>query len=114
MDSVLNSIKKLLGITEEYTHFDADIILHINSAFMILTQLGVGPSEGFRITDENTAWDEFIPIDDDLEAVKTYVYLKVKLVFDPPQSSIVTESYNKMISEYEWRLNGNADMNKSK
>lgn len=105
MESILTSVKKLLGITEEYEHFDSDLIMHINSVFMILTQLGVGPSEGFFITDKTTTWDEFIPTGKSLESVKSYMYMKVKLLFDPPQSSAVMESMNRMISEFEWRLN---------
>lgn len=104
MNSILTSIKKLLGITEECENFDADIIIHINSVFMILTQLGVGPTEGFSIQDKTTTWDEFIPVNQ-LESVRSYVYMKVKLMFDPPLSSAVMESMNRMISEFEWRLN---------
>lgn len=105
MDSILTSIKKLLGITEEYTHFDPDIIMHINSVFMILNQLGVGPSEGFRIEDKDTTWDEYITEEDNLDAVKSYIHLKVKLLFDPPLSAAVKEATNNMINELEWRLN---------
>lgn len=113
-NSILTSIKKLLGITEEYEHFDADIIMHINSVFMILTQLGVGPSEGFTIVDETAEWNEFIGEDDkNFQAVKTYVYMKVKLVFDPPLSSAVLDSMNRTISELEWRLNVASDAIKS-
>ena len=104
-ESILTSIKKLLGPEEEYDYFDTDIILHINSALMVLTQLGIGPSTGFFITDKSATWKDFIPDINRLEAVKTYVYLKVKLVFDPPQSAAGIESFNKMINEYEWRLN---------
>ena len=104
MDSILTSIKKLLGIEEDYGHFDPDIIMHLNSVFMILTQLGVGPSEGFSIEDDTSTWSDFIPNLQNLEAVKTYVYLKVKLLFDPSGSSAVTESMNRQISELEWRL----------
>lgn len=105
MESILTSIKKLLGIAEEYTQFDDDIIMHINSVFLNLTQLGVGPSEGFLIEDDTATWDDFIGDSNRLQAVKSYVYLKVKLLFDPPLSSSVTESMNRMISELEWRLN---------
>lgn len=105
MESILTSIKKMLGITEDYTHFDADIIMHINSVFSILTQLGVGPSKGFMIQDEKAIWSDFLGDGTDMEAVKSYMYLKVKLLFDPPLSSAVIESTNRMISEYEWRLN---------
>ena len=105
MESILTSIKKLLGIEEEYTQFDADIIMHINTVFLNLTQLGVGPSEGFLIKDDTAIWDDFIGDSSQLQAVKTYMYLKVKLLFDPPLSSSVTESMNRMIAELEWRLN---------
>lgn len=105
MDSILTSIKKLLGIAEDYKHFDADIIMHINGVFMILNQLGVGPTNVFSIMDEKSTWNDFLPDNTNLEAVKTYVYLKVRLIFDPPTSGIVTESMNKMVSECEWRLN---------
>ena len=105
MESILISIKKLLGITEEYDQFDPDIIMHINSVFMILTQLGVGPAEGFSIEDDTTVWTDFIQDVKKLESVKTYIYLKVKLAFDPPLSSAVIESMNRLINELEWRLN---------
>ena len=105
MESILTSIKKMLGITEDYEHFDSDLIMHINSVFSILTQLGVGPSEGFSIKDKTDVRSDFIPDDPRLESVKSYVYMKVKLLFDPPLSSTVMESTNRMISEFEWRLN---------
>lgn len=106
MESILTSIKKLLGIAEEYEHFDADLIVHINSVFLILTQIGVGPSDGFMITDSNAFWNDFIPDDIvKMQAVKTFVYLKVKLLFDPPSSSSLLESTKELIKEYEWRLN---------
>ena len=109
MDSILTSIKKLLGITEEYENFDQDIIMHINSAFMILNQLGVGPKSGFKINDKSSTWNEFIPESSNLEAVKTYVHLKVKLMFDPPLSSTVIEAIKSQINELEWRLNVSVD-----
>ena len=107
MESILTSIKKMLGIDEEYTHFDADIIMHINSVLMILTQLGVGPAEGFVIEDDTSTWVDFIPDANaaQLHAVKSYIYMKVKLIFDPPLSSAVIESMNRQIAEFEWRLN---------
>lgn len=111
-DSILTTIKKLLGITEEYEHFDQDIIIHINSVFMILTQLGVGPSDGFSISDKAATWDEFIEEGTNLEAVKSYVYMKVRLLFDPPLSSAVMECINRSINELEWRLNVSAESNK--
>lgn len=109
MDSILTSIKKLLGISEEYTHFDSDLIMHINSVFMILNQLGVGPSEGFTITGDYETWEEFTSDNLAIESVKSYIYLKVKLLFDPPSSSAVMESINRQISELEWRLNLSVD-----
>ena len=105
MDSILVSIKKLLGIAADYTHFDPDIIMHINSAFSILTQLGVGPPEGFRIEDDVKTWNDFVSDTIRLDAVKSYVYLKVSLMFDPPTSSAVLSAKERQISELEWRLN---------
>ena len=103
-ESILTSIKKLLGITEEYTHFDSDIIMHINSVLAILTQLGVGSADGFTISDDSSTWKDFMGEDKKFEFVKSYVHLKVKLLFDPPLSSAVMESMNRMISELEWRI----------
>lgn len=105
MDSILTSIKKLLGIEESYDHFDPDIIMHINSVFMVLQQLGVGPANGFYIVDKEDKWNDFLPSGANLEMVKSYMYMKVKLLFDPPLSSTVIESMNRTISEFEWRLN---------
>ena len=109
--SILTSIKKQLGITEEYEHFDQDIIMHINSVFSILTQVGVGPLDGFSINDKTSKWSDFIKDDKKLSMVKTYIYLKVKLLFDPPMSSSVMESYNTTCSELEWRMNIEVDKN---
>lgn len=107
MDSILTSVKKLLGIAEEYTEFDVDIIIGINSVFMILQQLGVGPEDGFSIRDASATWDQYFADGDtvDAEAVKSYVCLKVKLLFDPPTSSTVMQATTNMINELEWRLN---------
>ena len=107
--SILTSIKKLLGVAEDYYEFDEDIMTHINSVFLNLTQLGVGPEEGFMIEDNTAEWEDFINGSVQLQAVKTYVYLKVKLLFDPPLSSSVTESFTRMIAELEWRLNAAVD-----
>lgn len=104
-ESILTSIKKMLGITEEYKHFDMDIIMHINSVFMILTQLGVGPDDGFSIKDDTEVWSDFILEENKIEAIKSYMYQKVRLIFDPPNNSAVMEAMNRMISEFEWRLN---------
>jgi hypothetical protein len=105
MDSILTSIKKLLGISEAYDHFDTDLIMHINSVFSILNQLGVGPSSGFVITGKDETWNQFTEDRTELEQVKSYIYMKVRLLFDPPASSVVMDSINRMIGEFEWRLN---------
>lgn len=104
MESILTSIKKLLGITKDYPYFDTDIIIHINSVFTVINQLGIGPKEGFVISGDNETWSDFISEPKICEVVKTYMYLKVKLLFDPPQSSSLIEAINKSISEFEWRL----------
>ena len=109
VESILTSIKLLLGITEDYEHFDNQIVAHINSVLMILTQLGVGPPDGFIVKDKSDTWNEFIPDGKNLELVKSYIHLKVKLLFDPPSSSVVMESTNRMINEFEWRLNAAAE-----
>ena len=114
MESILTSIKKMLGIPEEYDHFDPDLIMHINSVLSILTQIGVGPSEGFRIEDDLATWEDFLDNDTDYEAVKSYVHLRVKLLFDTSTlSSAVIESMNRMIGELEWRLNAIAESKQS-
>ena len=106
MKSILTSTKKMLGIEESYTHFDQDIIMHVNSVFFTLNQLGVGPEKVFSISSEMNTWDEFLGSQAvDLQAVKTYVYLKVKMLFDPPTSSFVLDSYKQQATELEWRLN---------
>lgn len=114
MESILTSIKKLLGIPEEQDDFDVDIIIHINSVFANLCQIGVGPPQGFSIEDSSSAWTDFISDEHWFFAfIKTYVYMKVKLVFDPPTSSAVLASYKESIQEYEWRLNAAADTSKN-
>lgn len=111
MESILTSIKKLLGIEKEYEHFDPDIIMHINTVFMDLNQLGVGPSDGFMIEDETSVWTDFVSTEAlaKIEAVKSYMYLRVKLLFDPPASSAVIESMNRQIEKLEWRINWAAE-----
>lgn len=105
MESILTSVKKMLGITEEYEHFDADLVMHINSVLMVLNQLGVGPAGGFAIRGKDEAWADFLPGGQQLELAKSYMYLKVRLLFDPPLGSAVIEAMNRQISEFEWRLN---------
>jgi len=104
--SILTGTKKILGILEDYTVFDHDIITHINTAFSTLTQLGVGPAEGFMIEDETAEWVDFID-DTDLQynSVKTYVYLRVRLLFDPPTTSYLIAAFQDQVRELEWRLN---------
>ena len=103
-DNILLSIKKLLGIDQSITDFDSDIIMHINSVFVTLYQMGVGTDKVYEISSGNETWDEFIN-DTEYNSVKTYVYLKTKLAFDPPLNGSILESFNKQISELEWRLN---------
>jgi hypothetical protein len=114
--SILKSTKKILGIAEDYTAFDLDIITHINSAFSTLTQLGVGPTNGFMIEDDTAEWSDFIPDypsdisetptdDPQYNSVKTYVFLRVRQLFDPPTTSYLITAYDKQIQELEWRLN---------
>jgi hypothetical protein len=106
MDSILTSVKKDIGgITEACNHFDDTIIRHINSAFVILWQAGVGPSKCYSIEDESNTWDEFTNGDETLEAVKTYVGQKVHLLFDPPTNSTLLQALKESVSEFEWRLN---------
>lgn len=108
-ESILETIKKLLGPDSSYEVFDLDIILFINSAFATLRQIGVGPVNGFRITGPEETWEDFIGDRIDLEAVKEYVYLKVKMAFDPPASSFVMSAYQETCKELEWRLNIDVD-----
>lgn len=103
-ESILVSVKKLLGIAPEYEVFDTDIILHVNSALSVLTQLGIGPSKGYMIRDANDLWSDFVKDEPRQELLKVYVYLRVRLIFDPPSSSSVIEAINNQIKEYEWRL----------
>ena len=113
MESILTSIKKLLGIAEEYKQFDADIIMHINSVFADLAQMGVGPSKGFVIWDDTAIWDDFISDDLLLQSVKSYMNLRVKILFDPNSvGSSTLASYERQIAQWEWRLNVAAETDK--
>lgn len=104
MESILTSIKKLLGIVKEDKAFDTDIIMHINSVFMTLNQLGVGPEDGFVVTTDADTWTKFLGDSNKLiQAVKTYTYLKVKMVFDPPSSSALS-AMQREADAYEWRI----------
>lgn len=104
MESILISIKKLLGLTEDNTDFDPDVIIHINNVFAILTQLGIGPAEGFIVNDSYSTWNDFMGDSPKFSMVKTYTYLKVKLVFDPPLNSSYLESMKNEAKELEWRI----------
>ena len=103
-ESILDSTKKILGLEATYTPFDLDVITHINAAFSILNQLGVGPEEGFSILDNQAVWADFVVPTNQLHLVKTYVYLKVRILFDPPSTSFLLDTYINQIKEYEWRL----------
>lgn len=103
-DSILTSVKKLVGILEDDTTFDTDIIMHINSVFMILNQLGIGPSTGYSITDKTPTWANYVAVSANLEGLKSYMILRVKMLFDPSTTSYTQDSQNKQIAELEWRL----------
>lgn len=106
MESILTSIKKLLGIAKEYTHFDDDIIIHINTVLNDLHQMGVGPDDGFVIEDDTAIWSDFIEDNMFIESVKTYVFLRVKLIFDISSlGSATIDAYERQIEKFEWRLN---------
>lgn len=104
-DSILYNIKKLIGMDYEYQAFDMDLTIHINSVFATLNQLGIGPIDGFIITGYDELWSDFTDSDKKLSSVKSLVYLRVKLQFDPPETSYARDSMDKMAKEYEWRLN---------
>lgn len=112
-ESILVTIKKMLGLGEDYTPFDTDIIVHINSAFMTLTQLGIGPEEGFQITDANNTWGDFISDNEMIGAVTNYTYLTVRTLFDPPSNSFVMDAMQKQIEQLGWRLNVQAESKKT-
>lgn len=103
--SILISTKKILGLAPEYTVFDLDVITHINSVFSTLAQLGIGPVEGFMIEDEEALWTDFLNADLQLNAVKTYMHLRVRMLFDPPQTSYHMTAMKEQILEFEVRLN---------
>lgn len=104
-ESILDSVKRYLGIVPEYTHFDADLIMHINTAFSILAQLGVGPKSGFSISDNTAVWTDFVPDDPRFSMIKNYVSMETKMLFDPPQTGPTNEALNRELTKLEWRLN---------
>ena len=105
MSSILEDVKKLLNVPEDETAFDADIVIQINAVFLVLNQLGIGPENVYQIgNDGSEVWEDFWPDMGDYEAVKMYVYLKVRKSFDPPSSSFAVNAMDEILKEYEWRL----------
>jgi hypothetical protein len=104
-DSILDSTKKTLNLASDYTAFDQDIILHINSVFSTLNQLGIGPAGGFMIADNVPVWSDFLEGDLRLNNVKTYMYLRVRMLFDPPTLGYLIDAMKAQITELEWRIN---------
>ena len=110
MESILTSIKKLLGLANDYKIFDEDIIMHINTVFMTLNQLGVGTKEVFNIEDDLAVWTDFLGEDEKkISGVKTYIYQRVKLIFDPPSNSAHIQALERSINEFEWRCRFQAE-----
>lgn len=109
LNSILYTIKKGCGLDPTYTAFDEDIIMHTNTIFMLLNQLGVGPKDPFTITDESATWDQFISDPEKLPAVKTYIVQRVRMLFDPPTNGTVMSAVKESIAELEWRLNVHVD-----
>lgn len=103
--SILDSTKKMLGLATDYTAFDLDVITHINAVFSVLTQLGIGPERGFSIEDSSTTWDEYLGGNKLLHTIKSYVYLRVRILFDPPSAGYVLTAIENQIKELEWRIN---------
>ena len=103
-ESILQTVKATIGITSDQTHFDSEILMHINSIIAKLNQIGIGPTEGFRVEDESSDWSSFIGDDPNLDMVKDYISISVKLAFDPPSNSFAIDSLRKITDEYEWRL----------
>ena len=103
-ESILKTIKQLIGCPDDFEQFDLDLIVHINSAFAALTHLGVGPKEGYRITGADNAWSEFEDDAQKLSLIKDYVYIKTRLLFDPPTSGSLMDSLEEQLKEMEWRL----------
>lgn len=110
--SILKTVRKMVGFDEDYTEFDLDLIILINSVFSTLTQLGVGPRDGFSIEDDQAEWTEFIGDMKTIESVKGYMVQKVRLMFDPPANSFLVDAIQKQCTEFEWRLNVEADKEK--
>lgn len=105
IDSILGSVKKVIGLAEDYRQFDPDLIMHINTAFAVLYQLGVGPKQPFTISGYDETWAEFTTTQQNIENVRSYVYMKVRMLFDPPSTATMHEAFERQIQEMEWRLN---------
>ncbi len=108
-DSILTSTKKILGLEDNYTAFDVDVMMHINSVFTTLSQLGIGPVNGFMIEDAEAVWEDFFGVDLNFNSVKTYVYLRVRMLFDPPATSYHIVAIKEQIQELEWRLSSHRE-----
>lgn len=108
-ESILKSTKKTLGLADDYDVFDQDIIMHINSVFSTLTQLGVGPPEGYMIESDKDLWEDFISDDPTYNSIRSYMYLRVRMLFDPPPTSYAIDAMERQIKELEWRLNQNRE-----
>lgn len=108
-EGILASIKKMLGLEEDYTPFDVDVLIHINNAFMTLCQMGIGPKEGFNVSGYEETWTDFLTNNVMLGGVKTWVYLQVKMIFDPPANSFVMDAYKTQAEQILWRLNVQAE-----
>lgn len=108
-NSILTSTKAALGMTADFTAFDSQIIMHINSVFNMLTQLGVGPAQGYSIVDDSDNWADFLENKERLNLVKSYMYLKVKIMFDPPDTSYAIDAMNGIANNLEWRINVEAE-----
>lgn len=113
-DSILETVKKLLGIFEDDHAYDIDLIVAINSSFMILNQLGIGPEKPFIINDSSATWKDFFGDEEIFSLAKNYIYLRTKLLFDPPSSGVLHEAVERQIAEFEWRMHVQADYNDSK
>lgn len=103
-DSILNSVKKVCGLDASYTPFDDDILMNINGAFSTLQQLGIGPVDGFEISDAVPTWSDYVQDDPRYNTIKNYVCLKTRIVFDPPTTSFHLSAMQEQIKELEWRL----------
>lgn len=104
-ESILDSTKHVLNLASDYTPFDQDIIMHINAVFSTINQLGVGPDEGFMISNKDALWSDFLEGDLRLNNIKTYMYLRVRMLFDPPTIGYLVQAMQDQIKELEWRIN---------